>query len=209
MKKASLEQHYENAAILRDQIRALEKIFAHKEIIMRDLISENIKAISVLESLLKIKAGKRIEAYDIANMQGKYAYGSMAVFVDGSPAKDLYRIFKIKSVYSSNDVAMLKEMIMRRIAHKEWERPDVVLVDGGKQQLNAVLATYDLQHTAVIALTKDSRHRGDHIYISGHTQTLSLDALPSPLKNLLLHLDSEAHRFAIKYYRQLHRKMLT
>ncbi|HEY4521966.1 MAG TPA: GIY-YIG nuclease family protein [Candidatus Paceibacterota bacterium] len=212
MKKASLDQLYENAAILRNQIRALEKIFAHKEMISRDIVSENIKAISALESILKIKNINRIEAYDIANIQGKYAYGSMAVFINGTPAKDLYRIFKIKTVQGSNDMAMLKEVITRRFQHKEWKYSDVILVDGGKQQLNAV--SPPLQGGAgggikIIALTKNKKHIGDHIYISGHTQPLPLDTIPSPLKNLLINLDSEAHRFAIKHYRQSHRNMLT
>src|SRR3989344_9261174 len=139
MKKASLDQLYENAAILRNQIRALEKIFAHKEMISRDIVSENIKAISALESILKIKNINRIEAYDIANIQGKYAYGSMAVFINGETAKEFYRIFRIKSVSGSNDIAMLKEVITRRFQHKEWPYPDVILVDGGKQQMNAGL----------------------------------------------------------------------
>lgn len=209
MKKFSREQKYEEAGKIRNQIRALEKIFAHKEIISRDLVSENIKAISSLESLLKIKNINRIEAYDIANIQGKYAYGSMVVFINSVPTKDLYRIFKIKTVFDPNDVAMLKEVVTRRLQHKEWQYPDLILVDGGKGQFKAVLDTIPLTLSPkIIALTKNKKHVGDHIYISGHAQPIPLSDLPLPLKNLLLHLDSEAHRFAIKHYRQSHRNML-
>ena len=224
MKKLSQEQKYEGAGKIRDQIKALEKIFAHKELISRDIISENIKAVTALEDLLKIKSAsrriKRIEAYDIANIQGKYAYGSMAVFIDGAPAKDLYRIFKIKTVRGSNDVAMLKEVISRRLKHKEWPIPEVILVDGGKPQLNAVsnlspqppLLTKERGRggeVKIVSLTKNKQHKGDHIYIFGRTNPLPLDPIPSPLKNLLLNLDSEAHRFAIKHYRKSHRKTLS
>lgn len=210
MKKFSSSQKYEEAGKIRNQIRALEKIFAHKEIISRDMVSENTKAISTLESLIKIKEIKRMEAYDIANIQGKYAYGSMAVFIDGAPMKDLYRIFKIKSVSGPNDVAMLKEVITRRFQHKEWEYPDVILVDGGKAQMGAILDPIpSTLAPKVIALTKNKKHIGDHIYISGKKDPIPLSSLPSPLKNLLLNLDSEAHRFAIRHYRHSHRNMLT
>jgi excinuclease ABC subunit C len=159
---------------------------------------------------LKIKNINIVEAYDIANIQGKYAYGSMVVFIDGSPQKDLYRIFKIKSVSGANDVAMLKEVISRRLKHKEWEYPDVILVDGGKAQMNAVLDPITLPPAPkIIALTKNRRHHGDHIYISDKKSPTPLNTLPLPLKNLLLNLDSEAHRFAIKHYRQAHKKMLS
>lgn len=214
MKKHSLEQLFEKAVVIRDQIRALEKIFAHKEMISRDMVSENIKAISALELFLKIKEIKKIEAFDIANIQGKYAYGSMVVFTEDAPAKDLYRIFKIKTVSSSNDVAMLKEVLTRRLSHKEWQYPEVILVDGGKPQFstaNWVISNFKFSifKPKIIALTKNKKHVGDHIFISGRGKPIPLSALPLPLKNLLLNLDSEAHRFAIKHYRQLHRKMLT
>ena len=210
MKKLSSSQKYEEAGKIRDQINSLEKIFAHKEIIFKDSVAESQKALRLLESILKIKNIKRIEAYDIANIQGEHAYGSMAVFIEGSPAKDLYRIFKIKTVSGSNDVAMLKEVITRRFQHKEWEYPDVILVDGGKQQMNAVLNPIpSTLAPKIVALTKNKKHTGDHIYISGRAQPLPLGAIPLPLKNLLLNLDSEAHRFAIRHYRQSHRNMLT
>ncbi|MEK7502982.1 MAG: GIY-YIG nuclease family protein [Patescibacteria group bacterium] len=205
MKKLSSAQKYEEAGKIRNQIRALEKVFAHKEIVSKDNIAESQKALRHFESILKIENIKRIEAYDIANIQGKYAYGSMVVFIDGAPAKDLYRIFKIKTVTGANDVAMLKEIISRRLSHKEWPLPEVILVDGGKQQLNAVRGG----EVKIIALTKNKKHIGDHIYISDKKDPMPLNAIPSPLRNLLLNLDSEAHRFAIKHYRKSHRKTLS
>lgn len=209
MKKLSSAQKYEEAGKIRDQINYLEKIFAHKEIISKDKVAESQKALRSLESILKIENIKRIEAYDIANIQGKYAYGSMAVFIEGTPAKDLYRIFKIRSVEGSNDVAMLKEIIMRRFQHKEWPLPEIILVDGGKQQLNAILDSIPSPLAPkVVALTKNKKHIGNHIYISDRIQPLPLNTLPLSLKNLLLHLDSEAHRFAIRHYRQSHQKTI-
>ncbi len=207
MHRLSDAKKYEEAGKIRDQIRALEKIFEHREVIKQDLPTEFAKALRALESILRIPDIARIEAYDIANIGGKFAYGSMAVFADGKIQKNSYRLFKIKSVRGSNDPAMLREVIFRRLKHKEWPYPQIILVDGGKAQLGAALVVG--QPSKVIAITKNKKHIGDHIFISGKSSPIPLSRLPEPLKNMLLMLDSEAHRFAISHYRRLHRKSLT
>ena len=204
MRKLSDEKQYEDAGKIRDQIRALEKVFEHREIIKQDPPTEFAKAIRALESLLEISGVNRIEAYDIANIHGRFAYGSMAVFADGKIQKNAYRLFKIKSVRASNDPAMLREVIFRRLKPREWPYPQVIIVDGGKAQLGAVLAVKP--PSRIIALTKNKKHIGDHIFIGGKASPIPLSRLPEPLKNMLLMLDSEAHRFAISHYRRLHRK---
>ena len=216
MHKLSDAKKYEEAGKARNQIYALEKIFAHRGVIKQDLPTESAKALRALESILKIGEIKRIEAYDVANIQGKFAYGSMAVFIDGKPTKENYRLFKIRSVRSSNDPAMLKEVIFRRLKHREWPYPQVIIVDGGKPQLSAAKAALNPSKSPlrkgrklkIIALTKNKKHIGDHIFIEKQRNPIALERLPEPLKNLILHLDSEAHRFAISHYRKLHRKSL-
>ena len=94
---------------------------------------------------------RRIEAYDISNIQGKDATGSMVTFIKGKPDKNFYRRFKIKSSNGPNDIAMLKQVLSRRLNHPEWGLPDLILIDGGKAQLNAALS---LTKIPVIALAK-------------------------------------------------------
>ena len=118
MHKLSDTKKYEEAGKIRDQIRALEKIFEHRGVIKQDMPTESAKALRALESILNISDINRIEAYDIANIQGKFGYGSMAVFADGKIQKNAYRLFKIKSVKKSDDPAMLREIIFRRL--KNW-----------------------------------------------------------------------------------------
>ena len=239
MRRLSDARKYEEAGEIRDQIRALENIFAHRGVIKQDISTEFAKALQALESILGISDIDRIEAYDIANIHGRFAYGSMAVFADGKIKKDDYRVFKIKTVRGSNDPAMLKEVLERRLKHKEWQYPEVIVIDGGKPQMGAVsgvlstaqvlqdlaqrdgasrairehvnmrvLAKSSAKTIKIIALTKNKKHIGDHIFIQNHREPISLEKLPEPLKNLLLMLDSEAHRFAISHYRRLHRKRL-
>jgi len=208
MQKLSRGQNYEEAAQIRNQIRALEKIFEHRDVIKQDLPSENAKALRALESLLKINNVNRIEAYDIANIHGKFAYGSTAVFENGALKKDSYRLFKIRTVNQSNDPAMIKEVLLRRLKHAEWPIPQVVLIDGGQAQLNTAFRVIrtKFREIRVMSLTKNSKHIGDHIFIAGRRKSISLSVLPASLKNLILRLDSEAHRFAILHYRKSHQK---
>ncbi|KKT40221.1 hypothetical protein A2W54_00105 [Candidatus Giovannonibacteria bacterium RIFCSPHIGHO2_02_43_13] len=218
MQRLSAAKKYEEAGHTRDQIRALERIFEHRAVIKRDIPSENQKALNALKAILGIENIDRIEAYDIANIRGKFAYGGMAVWENGSSKKNDYRIFKIRGVEGSNDPAMVHEVLSRRFNHPEWQFPEVIIIDGGKPQLSAIShtlyainsehAAYGLRHTAIIALTKNKKHAGDHVFVGGQKKPIALDRLPPPLKNLILHLDSEAHRFAIKHYRNLHKKSL-
>jgi len=78
-----------------------------------------------------------LECYDIPNLSGTLAVGSLVVFQNGRPHKNSYRKFKIKTVAGQNDVASLKEILLRRLAHPEWPMPDLIILDGGKGQLKA------------------------------------------------------------------------
>ena len=219
MQRLSAAKKYEEAGRARDQIRALERIFEHRDVIKQDMPSESEKALRALSSILGIENINRIEAYDIANIHGKFAYGGIAVWENGSLKKDDYRIFKINSVSGSNDPAMIREVLSRRFNHPEWLFPEVIIIDGGKPQLGAALEVKKIwvknllprskfSKLKIVALTKNKKHVGDHVFINGQKKPIALDLLPPPLKNLILHLDSEAHRFAIKHYRNLHKKSL-
>lgn len=206
MKQASGNQQFERAADIKDQIAALRNVFEHARILTEsERVSPHV-ALRELKQLLNLeKEPKRIEGYDISNIQGKEATGSMVVFRDGEPAKDQYRKFKIKIAGIPNDIAMLKEMIARRIAHQEWPRPDLILVDGGVAQLRAVRAALGREgykrKFAIIALAK----RRNLLYTEYEKRPVSLRTLPQASRNLLLHIRDESHRFAISYHRKLHR----
>lgn len=125
MRMASGTQEYEKAAKLRDKINALS----------------HIQDIAVLAKDDTPTIYRRIEGYDISNIGGKMATGSMVVFRDGQPEKSEYRKFRIKTISKSDDTAMLAEILKRRLKHTEWETPDLILVDGGRAQINAAIST--------------------------------------------------------------------
>jgi len=153
------------------------------------------------------KIPKRIEAFDISNISGKMAVGSMVVFENGVPKKSAYRRYKIETD-GPDDYAMMKEMLERRfksLIEKEESAPDLVLVDGGKGQLNIALDVFRSLNInyPVIGLAKEF----EHVFIP---QTPSPLILPRKSEALLLlqRLRDEAHRFAVTYHRKLRSKEL-
>ncbi|NCN11799.1 GIY-YIG nuclease family protein [Candidatus Kaiserbacteria bacterium] len=143
----------------------------------------------------------RIEAYDIAHMQGKDMVGVMTVIESGEPARDAYRKFNVKTVAGANDPAALKEVLSRRFTHTEWAQPQIVVVDGSTAQKNVaeqVLKEYGLV-IPVVAVVKDDHHKP--IRLIGQKALLSVH------QQSILHANAESHRFAITYHRQKRRKL--
>lgn len=145
----------------------------------------------------------RLEAFDIAHLQGDEMVGVMTVVEGGEAKKSEYRKFKIRSVSGSNDPAALKEVIERRLKHSEWPYPQILIVDGGKAQKNA--AEFVLRKLGiaipVVAVVKDDRHRPKDI--------LAARKLREQFENDILLANAESHRFAIAYHRQKRSKRLT
>ncbi|MCD6270253.1 GIY-YIG nuclease family protein [bacterium] len=160
--------------------------------------------INGLKSLLLLYQGKkiRIEAYDISNLSGSLASGSMAV-IKGWANREIskYRRFKIKSAKGGNDVACLKEIITRRLSHKEWKMPDLILLDGGRPQLKAI----EQIDVPSIALAKIKKSSGK-IYSHFSKSYILIDNLPENIRNTLLLARDEAHRFAISYHKLRRKK---
>jgi excinuclease ABC subunit C len=168
------------------------------------------ETLSVLARELLLKnIPRRIECFDISNIGGKYAVGSMVTFVDGKAWKPGYRRFRIKTVDGADDYAMMYEVLNRRYREK-GNLPDLILVDGGKGQLSvAVAALKDLnaEGVDVVALAKEIRQREtdkgeDRVYIVGKKYPVYVSKWPEALF-LLQRLRDEAHRFAVAYHRQL------
>jgi excinuclease ABC subunit C len=151
----------------------------------------------------------RIEGYDIAVIQQTHAAGSMVVFTGGETDRQSYRLFNVRDP-RTGDTGMLREVIRRRLSHGEWPAADCILVDGGKAQLNAVLRELGAagRDIPVIALTKNDRHQPDHVLTSQDSRIRMLADLPRPLRDFLVRIDAEAHRFAVSQYRRRHRGTL-
>ena len=198
MRQASSARRFEEAARLRDQIQALSSVIVAKE---RSLVAGPLEQ---LRAALKLpRLPRRIEAFDISNLFGESAVGSMVVFSDGKPHKAHYRRFRIKTVQGIDDYRMMREVIRRRYGGSltaTLPLPDLVLVDGGKGQLAAACEELDALRLTVpvIGLAK----RFEHIFLPGATSPIVL--LPtSPVLHLVQHVRDEAHRFAITYHRLL------
>lgn len=162
---------------------------------------------------------RRIECYDISNLQGRHSVGSGVVFLDGAPDKQQYRRYRIRSVEGQDDFAMLQEVFTRRFSPQKieaWGLPDLVVVDGGIGQLNSVLAIFDSlglrEQVPVVALAK-SRVIGDgkdtaverseeRVFLPGRRNPVKLRQDGAAIR-LLAAIRDEAHRFAITYHRTL------
>jgi excinuclease ABC subunit C len=210
MKKAAQIEDFEKAAKIRDRISALERILAHARIFRA--FEEKIDYSKIEKELKKIlqtkRKIKRIEAFDISTIFGKIATGSMVTFIEGKPNKNFYRRFKIKFTKKPNDVLMLKEVLSRRFKHREWEFPDLILVDGGKPQLQVALKlktqNSKLKTIKIVALAK----KGNKLFIENKKEPIFLKELPREIFNLILQLRDEAHRFAVSYHRKLRKKKI-
>ena len=195
MRMAAKKQEFERAETLRRQMFALQHIqdtalISDNEVLMARGSREGAGAAS--------KDGYRIEGYDISNISGTSAVGSMVVFEDGAPNKNEYRKFKIRSIFQPNDVGMLKEVLERRFARTDWPMPDLVLIDGGLAQVNTarrVLLRIGIK-IPIIGIAKGPRRDRNDV----------IGLVPKGVQKLtLIKVRDEAHRFAISYHRVLRR----
>jgi len=191
MKSASKNNRFEEAAKIRDKIFAYKKIMEHSNVIEQKFSGQSPNP-------------TRIECYDISNIQGKFATGSMVVFVGGRPAKSQYRKFKIRMKNEPNDIAMLKEVLERRFRRADWPMPQAILIDGGKAQLNVAIKAKGKRNIKIMSIAKGRQE----LWIEGQKDPTPLKNLPQETYNIIKSLDSEAHRFAITYHRKLRKKSL-
>lgn len=218
MRKYSKERQYEKAGELRDKISDLkylgEKIDFDYTDSAETYISRRKKLLSQNFQDLKMELGlkklSRIECYDISNIQGKESYGSMVVAQNGEIIRSQYRVFKIKSLDTPNDMHMLKEVMTRRFDPKQKEKydmqPEVVLIDGGKAQLSVVNG-YIPKEICLLGITKGRKYkrRGGRLldefwFVNrGTGETVKIDI---ENRSLLIDLRDEAHRFAILHHRK-------
>jgi len=174
----------------------------------------NREILDDLQELLSLEYyPRRIECFDISNIQGSRAVASGVTFIDGEPAKSSYRKFRIRTVQGADDYAMMREVIERRVTRglKEGDLPDLLIVDGGRGQLNVaaeVVKRLGADTVEVVGMAKVREETGrkvrgqERIYLRGVAEPLLLDGHSQALY-LLERVRDEAHRFANTYHRQL------
>lgn len=203
MKIYSKNQQYEKAAVIKDQLEKLAYLTAPRTNPWEyeknpNLVSDRRnQELADLEKVLGISHISKIEGYDISNTSGKLATGSQVVFINGEPEKKFYRRYRIKTKDTSDDFAMLNEVLNRRLK-SDIPLPELMIIDGGKGQLSS-LSFQRPPLLKVIALAK----RLEIIYTDdGKTIQLPSD---SPALHLLQRLRDEAHRFSRRYHFLLRR----
>jgi excinuclease ABC subunit C len=214
MTEASEGLMFEKAARLRDEIDALKKLSLRGDV-DRDVQPEVFyiepkKGLIGLRKVLGLpKAPRTIEGVDIAHLGGDEMVASLVSFIDGLPFKPRYRRYRIRSVVGVDDFASIREVVarrFRRLTREEQTFPDILLIDGGKGQLNAALEAFRLlgiEPPCLISLAK----REEEIYRPGEAEPLRLSRHAAALR-LLQYVRDEAHRFAQHYHHILRRKKL-
>ncbi len=238
MKNFSKEREFEKAAKSRDEISALQQVMSHTRVIKSTQVQKTDDrrfSVPVMDWLLTQKTLKKItnsnkdikkiECYDVSNIQGKHATGSMVVFINGKPDKNLYRKFRVKIEGKPNDTAMIKEILERRLKHAKWAYPEIILIDGGRAQLNTAIKTKEKSLTLSVRSHRQAQSlkniknagnikvtaiakKNNELYVEGKNKPILLKTLPKEIFNLVLQMRDEAHRFAIAYHKKLRKNYL-
>lgn len=212
MEEASAELRFEDAANLRDRIKAIESLALSgspdEHVQPEVFFVDPAKGLEKLGELLDLdQAPRSIEGMDIANLQGEESVGALVCFLDGRPFKNGYRRFRIKTVEGIDDYAMIREVVTRRYHYAgdgEELYPDVILIDGGLGHLHAALEAFsdlNIRPPMVISLAK----REEEIYIQAKSKPIRLPRNNEALR-LLQQVRDESHRFAQHYHHILRRR---
>ncbi|OGH10141.1 MAG: hypothetical protein A2152_00775 [Candidatus Levybacteria bacterium RBG_16_35_6] len=158
------------------------------------------------ENRVYIERLSRIECFDVSNIHGNLVTGSMVVFIDGDPEKSGYRRFKVRSEIKGkpNDVQAIGEIIGRRLKHREWQKPDLIIVDGGKGQVDSALKTLSESKIKISVIGLAKR---EETVITPDLKEINLPRT-NPGLYLIMRIRDEAHRFAITYHKKLRAKEL-
>lgn len=216
MKVASKEENYEEAGRLRDQLTSLYRI-EDITLINKSMVQISVDKIASSSLTPRNDRSTRIEGYDISNLGTTGKVGSMVVFDSAGPMKDQYRKFKIKTVEGQSDVDCLEEVIRRRFNHPEWDIPSMLLIDGGRPQVNRVEKVLQDLHILIpiVGIAKGpDRKKNEFTFplsIFADDEKIARDIREARRafvtwvnehQEILVRVRDEAHRFAITYQRQ-------
>ena len=200
-----------------DKLKLVGMVKKNAEFLLEELQLQKLKrgdfvphSVQSLQRDLRLAVPpRRIECFDISNIQGSDTVASLVVFVDAKPKKSEYRKFKIRSVEGPDDFASMREVVERRysrLIEAGGTSPDLIVVDGGKGQLSSaveVLGQLNYTSTPIVGLAK----RLEEVFFPGQSDPLLIPRTSSSLK-LLQQIRDEAHRFAITYHRTLRSKRI-
>jgi len=220
MQAAADRLDFEAAAVLRDELRALEGLqqrgLVHEDIQPEVFFVDPAEGLERLAAVLEMDQPPRtIEGIDIAHLQGGESCGSMVCFIDGRPFKSGYRRYRIKTVEGNDDFASIREVVWRRYKYAGLEAelfPDIILIDGGKGQLSAAYNAFDAREGEgrdelpfrpphLLSLAK----KEEAVYVHGRARAIRLPRR-DPALRLLQAVRDEAHRFAQHYHHILRRR---
>ncbi|MBI4118957.1 MAG: GIY-YIG nuclease family protein [Parcubacteria group bacterium] len=209
IKQAVKSQNFELAQELKKKIISLDEVFKHARVLtdQPELSPAIFKDDKPNLKLLGFRSDpQRIETYDVSNLHGQEAVGSMVVFElqkNGlyQANKNEYRQFKIKTVSGINDPAMMAEIVKRRL-NNNWPLPQLIIVDGGRTQLNAALKSLGSKKIRIIGLAK----KLEEIYLPERPEPILAQKFGQSLKHLFQAIRDEAHRFALNYHRKIRGK---
>lgn len=239
---ASKKEEFEKAAVLQKRIHALQTItepfrrpveYDVNPNLREDIRQQELNELRRIlqDNGLSIKHPERIECYDISNIQGTNATGSLVVLTNGEIDKSQYRKFKIRQDGKPNDFAMMREMLTRRLKHDDWETPELIIIDGGKGQVGIALEVLKeagasipvvglakREETIIIPIDQEgyaaAQRKTEAIHrlkLYGNNEERFVEAFipkQSPAMHLIIRIRDEAHRFAISYHRKLRSKQL-
>ncbi len=215
MAEAAKHKDYEQAADYRDMLRRFEYIRASFKPAQQYMENPNLFQDMAQRSLRELrdsipildKLPVKIECYDISNISGHEAVGSLVVSKNGSLNSDEYKKFRIKLKSEPDDVGMMAEVLSRRLKNKKWELPDLIVLDGGKGQVSAIEAVLK-DNGLKIPLVGLAKRKETLIFLQGgEFMKLQLPEDNEGLK-LIIRLRDEAHRFAQSYHHYLRRKKI-
>src|SRR4030042_3185030 len=218
MNKFAKLELFEEANKIKSKLIAIEYITTPKSKISQyienpnfseDLKREEIQNLRhILSAFIPLNNLSRIECFDVAHISGSFPTASMITFINGGPEKTLYRHFKIRQKRSNDDLSSLSEVAKRRKQHlSDWSRPDLIIVDGGKGQVNVFLKEFYGTNIPIIGISKKTETLViPHLLTKNRSFTLI--KLKGPSLNLITRIRDEAHRFARKLHHNLIRKEL-
>lgn len=227
MQTAAEAENFETAAEIRDTINLINEVTHQKKRLKPELTTPGLTAqissdgIVYLQDILveylhvsRQYPLKRIECYDVSNIQGKHAAVAMVTFTDGKSDPSQYRLFNIRSINTPNDFYMMREAISRRQNHPEWGIPDLVVIDGGKGQVRSALSEWSWQ-VPIIGIAKNPDRLivpllslAEQAQKTTNKTTIKYEVLKLPQSHpglkLIQQLRDEAHRFSKKQYTRRH-----
>ncbi len=217
MESLASQERFEEAASIRNQLQALRSIltkrydptvYVQSDTMLDEIFQQERGELrTVLQKYYpQLKELERIECFDISNIQGTNATASMVVMTGGRIDKNEYRKFKIRSLKTPNDFAMMSEALSRRFKHPEWEYPDLLVIDGGKGQVGIAQKTLEkLGFVAIPIIGLAKREEEIVVPVNDDWKIIRLPFSSGGLK-MLQRLRDEAHRFAITYHKLLRSK---